>query len=173
MESKDENSDSELINGISVSDEVELQSKDTNASIDKLTLEIMGNKGRYKKYLSKSDPKKYQETQEYLTKVKKYGDEINSILNNYIYIPNKQVTNDLDEAFEHFAKSCIKNIEMKQFENIVEKNSYKNSCDDEDVLFPYLDSNKSQPGTSSYWGESITKLNPNISLSKFGKYRKF
>ena len=62
---------------------------------------------------------------------------------------------------------------MKQFENIVEKNSYKNSCDDEDVLFPYLDSNKSQPGTSSYWGESITKLNPNISLSKFGKYRKF
>jgi hypothetical protein len=173
MDSTDENSESELINGIGLSDEVDLPLKDTNTSIDKLTLEIMGNKGRYKKYLSKADPKKYQETQEYLAKIKKYGNEMNSILNNYIYTPNKQVTNDLDEAFEHFSKSCIKYLEMKQIENIVEKSSYKNNEDDEDVLFPFIDTSKSQPGTSSYWGESITKLNPNISLSKFGKYRKF
>jgi hypothetical protein len=172
MESIDENSESELIKGIGLSDEVDLPLKDTNTSIDKLTLEIMGNKGRYKKYLSKADPKKYQETQEYLAKIKKYGNEMNSILNNYIYTSNKQVTNDLDEAFEHFSKSCIKYLEMKQIENIVEKSSYKNNEDDEDVLFPYLDNNKSQPGTSSYWGESITKLNLNNTLTKFGKYRK-
>jgi hypothetical protein len=128
----------------------------TNTTIDKLTLEIMGNKTKYKKYLSKTDPDKYQEIQEYTMKLKQYETDISLIINDYIHSPNKQITTDLDEAFEHFAKSCIKYLEMKEFEN----NDYKSNDKTEDVLFPYTNRIDKQSFHSSYWGKSITKVYP-------------
>jgi len=127
----------------------------TNSMIDKLTLEIMGNKTKYKKYLSKTDPDKYQEIQEYSMKLKKYETDILPIIHEYIHSPNKQITTDLDEAFEHFAKSCIKYLEMKEFEKYGEHNEKS-----EDVMFPYTNKIDKQSFHSSYWGKSITKVYP-------------
>lgn len=128
----------------------------TNSMIDKLTLEIMGNKNKYKKYLSKTDPHKYQEIQEYTMKLKRYETDIFPIIQDYIHCPNKQITTDLDEAFEHFAKSCIKYLEMKEFEN----NDYKNNDKSEDIMFPYTNKIDKQSFHNSYWGKSITKVYP-------------
>lgn len=128
----------------------------TNSMIDKLTLEIMGNKNKYKKYLSKTDPHKYQEIQEYAMKLKRYETDIFPIIQDYIHSPNKQITTDLDEAFEHFAKSCIKYLEMKEFEN----NDYKNNDKSEDIMFPYTNKIDKQSFHNSYWGKSITKVYP-------------
>ena len=127
----------------------------TNTMIDKLTLEIMGNKNKYKKYLSKTDPHKYQEIQEYTMKLKQYETDILPIIHEYIHCPNKQITTDLDEAFEHFAKSCIKYLEMKEFEKYGEPNDKS-----EDILFPYTNKIDKQSFHSSYWGKSITKIYP-------------
>lgn len=125
----------------------------TNTMIDKLTLEIMGNKNKYKKYLSKTDPHKYQEMQEYTMKLKRYETDILRIIQDYIHSPNKQITTDLDEAFEHFAKSCIKYLEMKEFEKYGETNDKS-----DDIMFPYTNKIDKQSFHSSYWGKSITKV---------------
>ena len=129
----------------------------TNKMIDKLTLEIMANKSKYKKYLSKTDPDKYEKIQEYSMKLQKYETDISRIVNDYICSPNKQITTDLDETFEHFAKSCIKYLEMKEFEKYGEYQDNTN-----DVIFPYSTGMDTQSFGSSYWGKSIRKVHPSV-----------
>jgi len=129
----------------------------TNKMIDKLTLEIMANKSKYKKYLLKTDPDKYEKIQEYSMKLRKYETDILRIVNDYICSPNKQITTDLDEAFEHFAKSCMKYLEMKEFEKYGDYQENTN-----DVIFPYSSGIDKQSFSSSYWGKSIRKVHPNL-----------
>jgi hypothetical protein len=142
-------------------------------NIDKLTLSIMCNKKQYNKYLSKTDTKKYEEYREHNRKLKKYSHKIIDITNEYLCSQDKQVTNELDEAFQNYAKSCIKYLEMKEFENRRTKGSYEKDEDDDEVLFGSMDAEDGEYGQSeyidelektdmrrgkSYWGVPIHKI---------------
>lgn len=139
-------------------------------NIDKLTLSIMCNKKQYNKYLSKTDTKKYEEYREHGRKLKKYSHKIIDITNEYLCSQDKQVTNELDEAFQNYAKSCIKYLEMKELENRRTKGSYENDADDDEVLFGSMDVEDADSEEidelektdmrrgKSYWGVPIHKI---------------
>lgn len=137
-----------------------------SSSIDKLTLELMSNKSSYKKFLSKSEPEKYNEIQYHLSKMKKHCSKIIDITKNQFN--EVKYTNELDEAFDNYVRTCIKYIEMKEFESMPEYKSEK-ECEEDDVLFGTID-NEDVVSTEdplvktsvnmgfSYWGKSITKI---------------
>lgn len=130
-----------------------------NSSIDKLTLELMSNKSCYKKFLSKNEPTKYNELQIHLSKIKKYYSNIIDITENKLN--GHTYTNELDDIFDNYVRTCIKYIEMKEYENQPE---YK--LENEDMMFETIDNNEEPPVILhtgfSYWGKSITKLSSKI-----------
>lgn len=125
--------------------------------IDKITLELLMNKQQYNKYLAIKDPSKYDEVQSYLNKIKKYKDIIMEITEEYVVNNNKQNTNELDEAFQQYSKSCIRFIEMKNLEtdngsgrddDVLFESVTKKDDDDDDVLFKPV---------HSFWGKGAKK----------------
>jgi hypothetical protein len=127
--------------------------------VDKITLELLMNKQQYNKYLAIKDPSKYDEVQQYLNKIKKYKDIIMEITEEYVVNNNKQNTNELDEAFQQYSKSCIRFIEMKNLEtdngsgsgrddDVLFESMNKKDDDDEDVLFKPV---------HSFWGKGAKK----------------
>jgi phosphoribosyl-dephospho-CoA transferase len=126
----------------------------------------MCNKSSYKKFLSKNEPEKYEEIQSHFSKIKKYYSKILDITKNQM--GEMKFTNELDEAFDNYVRTCIKYIEMKEME---ETPGYKleKEWDDEDVLFGSIDNedtvSREEPFLKntgnigySYWGKSITKV---------------
>jgi len=131
-----------------------------SSSIDKLTLELMSNKSSYKKFLSKNEPEKYNEMQSHLSKIKKYYSKIIDITENHLN--EVKFTNELDDAFDNYVRTCIKYIEMKEFEGT-------SQCDGDDTLFGTIDNKdtffREDPLVKnagnigfSYWGKTITKV---------------
>lgn len=124
--------------------------------VDKITLELLMNKQQYNKYLAIKDPSKYDEVQQHLNKIKKYKDIIMEIAEEYLVNHNKQNTNELDEAFQQYAKSCIRFIEMKNLE------TDNGSGRDDDVLFePATKKDDSDEvlfkPMHSFWGKGAKK----------------
>ena len=119
--------------------------------IDKMTLELLMNKTQYNKYLSITNPNKYDEIQEHLEKVAKYRDRIMQITDEYCENQNKQNSTELDKAFNDYIKSCIRFIEMKELEE-EPKNMYEK--DIEDTIFTHCDN--SAP-VKSFWGKGAIK----------------
>jgi hypothetical protein len=103
--------------------------------IDKLTLELLTNKNQYKKYLSKEDPKKFQENKDYLEKIQKNKSKILRITNEFLENPEKQFTTELNDMFLIFGKSMIKYIELKAVERENLYNDRDDSEEDDDILF--------------------------------------
>jgi hypothetical protein len=91
----------------------------TNAFIDKITLELLLNKTSYQKYLSKTDPQKHSERQEFLYKVDKYQDSILSITADLISDTKKQYTIEVSEAFDTYAQTLIKYLEITSSQGTV------------------------------------------------------
>uniref|UniRef100_A0A6C0F423 Uncharacterized protein n=1 Tax=viral metagenome TaxID=1070528 RepID=A0A6C0F423_9ZZZZ len=125
--------------------------------VDKITLELLMNKQQYNKYLAIKDPSKYDEVQQYLIKIKKYKDIILEITEEYVVNSNKQNTNELDEAFQQYSKSCIRFIEMKNLEtdigsgrddDVLFEPMHKKDDHDDDVLFKPM---------HSFWGKGAKK----------------
>ena len=87
-----------------------------NEYIDKLTLELLINKTHYHKYLSKSDPKKYDEYKEYKAKLRKYAIDIIDITSQLIEDPKKMYSNDIEDSFNSYVKSIIKYFEINILE---------------------------------------------------------
>jgi hypothetical protein len=79
--------------------------------LDKFTLELLMNKTNYKKYIEKTDPKKFDERQNFLTRVRKYRGRILSLTEDYLENPDIQVTLDMNEAFDDYMKSVIRYLE--------------------------------------------------------------
>lgn len=117
--------------------------------IDKITLELLMNKSQYNKYLSVKDPNKYEEVQQYLDKVTKYKSRIIQITNEYCENQNIQNSVELDEAFSNYLKSCIRFIEMKQYE---EEPDYEREKEKDIIIFDF-------EHTKSYWGKGAIKKN--------------
>lgn len=158
----------------------------TPEEIDKLTLELLINKSQYKKYLLQTNPTKFKEHREHLEKISKYRGKIRALFSDLLENPEKQITNQINEDFSHFVKTCIYYFEMKEIDD-PESMKYPK---DEDVLFENCEENQMseneretdelilKPDTkalasSSFWGKSIVKKNaemiPNYTLDMFLK----
>lgn len=134
--------------------------KSNNENIDNLTLELLINKNRYQKYLSKKDPEKYREYQEYHSKLKLYMDKIIQMTVEMTEDPKINISLDITETFERYTKSCIKYLEMKEMENKNEKNFYKSDeTEEEETLFENMDTTREPESSKSLWGEPIVKKN--------------
>lgn len=116
--------------------------------IDRMTLELFMNKTQYIKYLAIQDPNKYSEVKEHQSKVEQYMDTIMEITAEYCENHTKQNSNELDDAFRDYAKSCIRFIEMKAMEQ-----PFKAKEEDGDVMFEHV----VQPIAHSLWGKATRK----------------
>jgi len=116
----------------------------TNNYLDKITLEMFMNKSNYNKYLSKSDPKKYEEIQAYKKKMRGYSIDIIDITSHLVENETEKYNTEINEAFETYVKTVIKYLDMKKIEK---SNKYNHSYDngeneddngeneEEDVMF--------------------------------------
>jgi hypothetical protein len=85
------------------------------------------------------------------------------ITEEYLANNNKQNTNELDEAFQNYVKSCIRFIEMKNLET--EGNDYGNESTnrDDDILFEPMykkddyDEDVMFKTVNSFWGKGAKK----------------
>lgn len=140
---------------------------DNMSSIDKITLELLINKTQYNKYIQKTDPYKYNETQLYLDQMRKHKNNIEHMFLSLLENPEMQITTDINNDFSNFVKTCIQYFELKSSDT---DNSY-NQEDDGDIMFDAtLMNNTSIPpqntisNTShanilySMWGKKIKKM---------------
>ena len=103
----------------------------SNAYVDKVTLELLLNKTNYQKYLSKSDPQKHAEHQEFLSKTADFRDEILEMTTELLDNPKKMYTNEVGDAFDQYVQTMIKYLE-------IEKANASTTEDNGDVLFPEM-----------------------------------
>jgi phosphoribosylformylglycinamidine (FGAM) synthase PurS component len=135
----------------------------TNNEIDKLTLELFMNKKNYKKYLEKTDPKKYSDIQLHHNELEKYRGTILTMTDDLLENPNLQITTEINEIFDAYTKIIIRYLKHKEIENNLE------TCD-EDVMFGTIDEEDNSESThmKSYWsGEQVVKKSAK-DISKFG-----
>jgi hypothetical protein len=136
---------------------------DNMSSIDKITLELLINKSQYKKYVQKTDPYKYNETQLYLDQLKKHKNKIEHMFLSLLENPEMQITTDINNDFTHFVKTCIQYFELKTSDNTY------NQHDDDDVMFDANAMDNTPPQNTistishdnilySMWGKKIKKL---------------
>jgi hypothetical protein len=80
--------------------------------------------------------------------------------------PEKQITNQLNESFDHFVRTCMNHFEMKELD--YQTSQEKEVEDDDDVLFGNCESisnNEKEPlmdtsyASGSLWGKKIKKKN--------------
>ena len=127
------------------------EQNNTNEYIDKITLQFLTSKAQYSKYLSTSDPKKFEEQQTHLSKIAKYSSIIMSMTEEYCENPNKQRTNEMDEAFNNYVRTCIKYLEMKELEDSFDGNGDTDKEEDE-VMFA-----EPRP-VHTFWGKGAKKF---------------
>jgi hypothetical protein len=132
-----------------------------SALFSQITLELMCNKKKYNKVLEKTNPKKFEEQREHLTKIEKYSPKIMNLTEKLLGSPDTQITNEINNAFDEYSKICIRYFEMKEYENKFANHHEKEEEDDEDILFGRIDNEEyilEKPSIPhSYWGKSIIK----------------
>jgi hypothetical protein len=140
-------------------------SQDSISEFDKLTLQMFSNKTHYKKYLAKTDPVKYSAQQEFVDKIAKNREKINTMFSVLIENPEKQITTDINESFDQFVKSCLNHFHMEKLAKMhdQDKDDYDTPSDDDDT--PDI-----APSTS-YWGASVVKKPSAYTLDGFVKRR--
>jgi len=127
--------------------------------IDKMTMQLLMNKRKYNKYISQTDPEKYEKQQQEFAKIQKYATRILSLTEDLLNDPNMSVHNNVNECFIQYVKTCIYHFETKDLELAGCKDSYENDNEDDESMFDKCEeqeTTKSQSG--SYWGKSIHKI---------------
>lgn len=158
-----------------VDDDVDVETDSTtvvannNEMIDKLTLELLMNKSHYKRYIANTDPTKHAEMVKHNALITKYKYKIMNLTNEMLSDPSKQITTNVNEAFNGYVKTLIKYFQMKELENTSNERS-----DEDDVLFgnmaedvsPAVESEKNEmvePIMKSFWGGSrVVKQKQNV-----------
>jgi len=102
--------------------------------IEKMTLECLMNKSTYSKYLSQTNPKKYEEQQIFKRNVRKYKNKILELTKKYVENPDIQINTEMNEMFLYFGKTFIKYYKMKEMENW-DNETGKNGEEDDEILF--------------------------------------
>jgi hypothetical protein len=112
-----------------MSDEPEPEEERTytpkNEYIDKLTLEMFMNKTHYYKYLSKTDPVKFEKKAKHKAQLRKYAVDIIDITSQMIENPDDAPSTEIAEMFDDYVKTIMRYLELKRDEN----------DDDADTLF--------------------------------------
>lgn len=131
-----------------------------NEFIDNITLELLMNKGQYNKYISKKHPEKYEKVKELQEKIYKYKYDIIDLTKELLENPEKEITNEVNDIFEAYAKKLIHYFEMKELEtgNLYTPRPYNND-DEDDMMFEKIDEPTPTPVNNgdSLWGKRITK----------------
>jgi len=145
--------------------EIENHCKETDNLIDKMTLELLMNKTQYNKYMSKNDPKKHAEIDEYLNNIRKYHRSISELTIELLNEPNKPITIEVNEVFEHYVKTLIRYLKMKEIESA---NDYND--DQDNVLFGNMDDNtNNNEDYDEYDNEEDHEGNVSLMKSYWGK----
>jgi len=98
--------------------------------VDRITLETLMNRTNYSKYLSKIDPKRHAEHQDFLTKLQKYKKQILEKTETMMNKPKTMYTNEVHETFTTYMKTLIRFLEVE------EKNRASSGDNsDDDMLF--------------------------------------
>lgn len=122
-----------------------------NSHIDDLTLELFMNKSMYNRYIEKTNPKKHQEQQEFLTKLNRYKHKILELTNTLVENPDKQITTDVNDIFNTYVKELVRYFEMKAIEM-----PSKNGKDGDTMFDPFSmddETEHSDNSSTSYWGK--------------------
>ena len=99
-------------------------------AINKMTLELLMNRSKYKKYVEKVDPSKHRENDNHLQKICKYKHRILHLTSDLLDDPELMITLDVGESFHGYMRTLIRYFEMKDMEK-----------HDDDVLFDDIDKN--------------------------------
>ena len=156
-----------------VEDEVETDNAspiaNNNVMIDKVTLELLMNENHYKRYIANTDPTKHAEMVKHNALITKYKYKIMNLTNELLSDPSKQITTNVNEAFNGYVKTLIQYFQMKELENKSNEHS-----DEDDVLFGSIDeevcnaveseqNETVEPIMKSFWGGSrVVKQKQNI-----------
>jgi len=108
---------------------------DKMSDLDKITFELLLNKNQYSRYLSVTNPQKLEEEKRFFEKIKKYRGGIVELFEDFLEDPKKEFNNELNEAFQGFARTCIKYLENADYEEKPAKHYYHEDEEDKDVLF--------------------------------------
>lgn len=88
-----------------------------SADIDKLTLELLVNKRKYKKYLAKTDPRKYVEIERNVEKYNKYKRDIQTLThqlleqNQYVHSSDVCISKEISDVFDTYIHLCVAHFE--------------------------------------------------------------
>jgi len=148
-----------------------------NAYVDKITMELLLNKNHYSKYLSKTDPAKYDEYREFKNKLQKYSEDIIDMTSQLIENPKMTITNDISENFDIYIKSVLRYLEMKEMEQRDEREDDMmfppNAMEERPLLVKKHDDNQDNGGQEdekighSFWGKHRVKKMSSYDLSMF------
>lgn len=130
--------------------------------LNKITLELFMNKTNYVKYLSKNDPKKFEEHNKLLSNINKYRRNIIQMTDELLQNPNKQITTEVNDVFEIYVKTLIHHFQQKEYENTPDNNEFEKE-DDADVLFGKMDEEQA-PSMQSFWGKERIVKKPQSQL---------
>ena len=148
-----------------------------NEFVDKLTLELLMNKNHYQRYISQTNPKRYAEIQEYHDNIELHREQIENLTNEMLNDPQKQITTDVNEAFENYMKTLIKYFQIKKLEggDSVKKTSGYEGDDDDDVLFGNVSNTygytENISPSKSFWSKEkvVKQTDPYYSMKMFSK----
>jgi hypothetical protein len=113
--------------------------------IDDITLELLLNKSKYDKILSKTNPAKFKERQLYLQRIHEKSSSIKTIFQELLDNPHACITKDISEGFDHFVRSCLKHLEILELDHLKYDPTLFGNCDD---------SGENRILSSSSWGRS-------------------
>ncbi len=99
--------------------------------IDELTLRLLTSKKKYNAYLETVEPDKSAEIRDYCKSVNKNKKRIITLFESYLDDPEKQTTNELDDAIEFCLKEFLKHFDMRDREDKSARNDY-NETDESD-----------------------------------------
>lgn len=152
--------------------------------IDKMTMALLMNKSKYNRYISKTDPGKYEEQQRDIEKMRKYARRILHLFEDMLNNPDISVRRDIQDGFTHFTKACIYHFEtMDETQDSNHSNGHERNYGgygddddnaDEETMFGNCDDNKesvepNEDPTRSYWGKSVKKMNTLMTMDAFTK----
>ena len=95
--------------------------------IDELTLRLLTSKKKYNAYLETVEPNKSAEIRDYCKSVKTNRKRIITLFESYLDDPEKQTTNELDDAIEFCLKEFLKHFEIRDREAKSARNDYDES----------------------------------------------
>lgn len=119
-------------------DSIEELTTNSNKKIDDITLQLLTSRNNYKKCLQKTNPQEFRLQEWNIKNISKYKDKILKLTSNRLEDNNIMISNDMDEAFNHYIDTCIKYFSMKELES---KNEYN---DDDETIFSNWKNNSSE-----------------------------